>query len=52
MYNIHMYIYIYICIYAELGKLRTCIRDVLKIISFRNCHTSLFFNKFAHEHTF
>ena len=29
-----------------------CIRDVLGIINFTNCHAWLFFNKYAHEHTF
>ena len=30
----------------------TCVSDVLEIINCRNCRTWLFFNKYAHEHTF
>ena len=35
-----------------LDKLHMCVRDILKIKNFTNCCTWLFFNKYAHEHTF
>ena len=35
-----------------LDKSRTCVLDVLEIINFTNYRTPLFFNKYAHEHTF
>ena len=35
-----------------LDKSRRCVRDVLEMMNCTNCRTSLFFNKYAHEHTF
>ena len=33
------------------AKSRTCVRNVLEIINFKNCPTWLFFNKWAHKRT-
>ena len=38
--------------FTGLDKLHMCICDILAIVNFTNCTTSLFFNKYAHKHTF
>ena len=42
----------WVIVKSGLDKLRTWVRDVLKIISLTNCRTWLFFTTYAHEHTF
>ena len=41
-----------LCWNRGLDKSRMCVCDIRKTKDFTNCQTWLFFNKYAHEHTF
>ena len=42
----------FVMVSAGLGKSRAYVRYVLEIINFTSCPTSLFSNKYVHEHNF
>ena len=44
--------YTFMIQHTGLGKLPTCVRDILETIKFTNCGTSLFFNNYVHDHDF
>ena len=54
LFSFDMFFKIVPCFQLTVGldKSRRCVRDVLEMMNCTNCRTSLFFNKYAHEHTF